>query len=145
MAIFRRSSGANFMVKVSLNSEVVLVVVKQQRDPTCCHINLSLAVLHVRTISLSTKRSMWSRRVLPLLLRLNAYLGLYFTDRLTKGLKLLKLKWFHVVFSSVSIRPGVYCLTDLLTMLLSVNHRLKVNLPYSESPELATQQYTHPI
>lgn len=62
------------MVKVSLNSEVVFVGVRQQqqRDPTCCHINLGLAVLHVRTISLSTKRSMWSRRVLPLLVTLNA-------------------------------------------------------------------------
>lgn len=61
------------MVKVSLNSKVVFVGVRQQqRDPTCCHINLGLAVLHVRTISLSTKRSMWSRRVLPLLARLNA-------------------------------------------------------------------------
>lgn len=51
----------------------------------------------------------------------------------------MKLNGFHVVFGiSVSIRPGVYRLTALLTMLLPGNHRLKVNLPYSESSELAT-------
>lgn len=39
----------------------------------------------------------------------------------------MKLKGFHVVLGiSVSIRPGVYRLAALLTMLLPGNHRLKV-------------------
>lgn len=83
--------------------------VKQRVTPTSCHINLSPAELHVRTISLSTKRSKWYQRALPLLLRLNArfgWLGLYFTDRFRKGLQLLKIAWLYIVYSnSESISP----------------------------------------
>lgn len=98
-----------FLYWRSVRTQVVFVGVKQRVRPTSCHINLSPAELHVRTISLSTKRSKWYQRELPLFLRLNAqfgWLGLYFTDRFRKGLQLLKIAWLNIVYSiSVSISP----------------------------------------
>lgn len=73
-AILRLRYEAVFMVKVS-QSLSCLCRCKAAAQPTSCHINLCSAELHVRTISLSTKRSKWYPRALPLLLRLDAQVG----------------------------------------------------------------------